>query len=172
MASILLHSPLIWVGLGAVVVWRIHARIRALVGRQRLPRVRPWVMAIGLALAFLLAFGIAVAHPPALLALLGGGAIGALLGRYGLALTTFDITPDGRFYTPNPYLGMALALLLIGRIAVRLFALASDPLPIATDSPTPLTMFFLGIVAGYYVVYESGLIRWGRRSATLTATAQ
>ena len=48
--------------------------------------------------------------------LAGGLALGVPLGLYGLHLTRFETTPEGRFYTPNPYMGVGLSMLLAGRV--------------------------------------------------------
>ena len=147
-----------------LVLWRIHARIRRLVGRQRLSRVRPWVtLVLFPALVALLALA-AHAQPQRLLWLAAGLAVGALLGRYGLKRTRFEATPGGLFYTPNAHLGIALSLLLVGRVAYRLFEVYALGLAAPDDlsgfAASMLTLALFGVLAGYYVSYAIGLVRW------------
>ena len=93
---------------------------------------------------------------------------GCVLGWYGLRLTKFEVTQEGMFYTPNAHLGIALSLLFIGRLAyraVQLYAVSgslegSDPNAFARS---PITMVIFGTLAGYYVAYAIGLLRWRYR---------
>jgi hypothetical protein len=85
-------------------------------------------------------------------------------------MTRCEKTPQGLFYTPNAHLGIALSLLLVGRIIYRFIQVYS-----ATGSAgaaqqvnyttTPLTLLIFGTLAGYYFTYAAGLLRWQRESA-------
>ena len=165
------HPPLLLsLGIGALVCWRLYARVRRMVGRQKLSSGRAWATTVFFPLlVLLLALG-ALTHPLALAALAAGLALGAGLGAYGLRVTTFETTPQGRFYTPNAHLGIALSLLFIGRVVFRLVQLywlmdAADPSG-ADFARSPLTLAIFGTLAGYYVAYAIGLIRWSRRTDT------
>jgi len=147
-----------------LIAWRVYARIRRLVGRQRLSRVRPWItLTLFPALVLLLAFA-AHSHPERLLWLAGGLGAGSLLGAYGLRTTRFEPTPQGLFYTPNPYLGVAISLAFVARIAYRfaeVYALnPSMPPEIGDFARSPLTLAVFGLLAGYYIAYAIGLVRW------------
>ena len=104
----------------------------------------------------------------ALLALGGGLLVGVSLGFYGLRNTRFEKTPQGLFYTPSAHVGIALSLLLAGRIIYRLIQVegmfGGAPAPPANYATTPLTLLIFGTLAGYYVTYAIGLLRW-RHSA-------
>lgn len=147
-----------------LIGWRIYARFRRMVGRQRLSRVRPWItLAIFPLLVLLLGFA-ALSHVERLAWLAGGVVAGALLGVYGLAKTRFEPTPQGLFYTPNAHLGIALSLLFVGRIAYRfieIYAVHPD-VPHGMDdfARSPLTLAVFGLLAGYYISYAIGLVRW------------
>lgn len=150
-----------------LIVWRVYSRIRRLVGRQRLSKVRPWItLSIFPALIGLLAFA-AWPHPERLAWLAGGLAGGWLLALYGLSKTRFDPTPQGLFYTPNAHLGVALSLLFVGRIVYRLLeVLVLEPgLPRGTleFAQSSLTLSVFGLLAGYYIGYAIGLVRWRAR---------
>jgi hypothetical protein len=157
-----------YVGIGTLVVWRVYSRIRRVIGRQKLSAVRPWltVTLFPLLLA-VLAFA-TINHPLAEVALLSGAGLGVALGIIGHRLTRFEATPQGLYYTPNAHLGIALSLLLIGRIGYRFVQLslagnsAVNPYGSGFVS-SPLTLLIFGTLAGYYVSYAIGLLRWRRQ---------
>jgi hypothetical protein len=147
-----------------LIVWRMYSRFRRMVGRQRLSRVRPWVT-LTIFPALILFIGLAtLSQPQRLLWLAAGLLAGALLGVFGLGKTHFEPTPQGLFYTPNAHLGIALSLLFVARIAYRLIEIyAIDPgVPQGMDdfARSPLTLVVFGLLAGYYVAYAVGLVRW------------
>jgi len=146
-----------------LVAWRVYARFRRMVGRQRLSKVRPWItLTIFPLLCALLAFG-SLAHPITLAWLAAGLVGGALLAQYGLRSTRFEaIAGEGFFYTPNAPLGIALSVLFIGRILYRFVELsASGPgVPPPDFARSPVTLAIFGLLAGYYIAYAIGLVRW------------
>lgn len=147
-----------------LIAWRIYSRVRRLVVRQRLSRIRPWItLAVFPLLISLLGF-LAWPDPARLGTLAGGLGCGALLAVYGLRRTRFEPTPQGLFYTPNAHLGIALSLLFVGRIVYRLvevFALdPGRPRSGAEFAQSPLTLAVFGLLAGYYIGYAIGLVRW------------
>lgn len=158
---------IVLIALVPLVAWRMYARFRRLVGRQRASRVRPWItLAVFPAIAALLAYAVRF-DAAALASLAGALAVGALLGYYGLARTQFEATPAGLFYTPHAPLGIALSLLFAGRVVYRLLelsGLAAGTGHVADLGPSPLTLALFGLLAGYYVAYAAGLV-WWRRSA-------
>jgi hypothetical protein len=148
--------------LAPLILWRIYSRIRRLVGRQRLSRIRPWVTVCLFPLLVLLLAAVSRHHPAALASLAGGLLIGGLLAVYGLRLTRFERTGEGLFYTPNAHLGIALSLLFVGRILYRLIEVYAGGLPTADSDfvRSPITLAIFGMLAGYYVSYAVGLLRW------------
>lgn len=157
-------SLLVSTGIVALVGWRVYTRVKRLIGRQRLSAIRPWLTVVIfpiLALALLLA---SWAHPAGALALAGGVTAGVALGFYGLRLTRFERTPEGFFYTPNAHLGIALSSLLLLRIGYRVaqlyFAAGAISEPPTAFVRSPLTLLIFGTLAGYYVAYAIGLLRW------------
>jgi hypothetical protein len=148
----------------ALVIWRVYSRIRRVIGRQRLSTVRPWITVVVFALALVLILATSLLHPMTAAAVTAGAAVGVALGLLGTRLTRFEATPAGLFYTPNAHLGIALSLLLVLRIGYRVVALAMmgknlDPQSMQFGS-SPLTMALFGTLAGYYVTYAIGLLRW------------
>jgi hypothetical protein len=158
-------------GIALLVGWRLYSRVKRMVGRQRLSKVRPWLTVCLFPPLVALLLLSSLAHPPAALALVGGVVIGGALGCYGLRLTKFEKTPLGLFYTPNAPLGIALSLLLVARIgyrAAQLYFVAGAISEVSTTFVrSPLTLFIFGTLAGYYVAYAVGLIRWRRRATSL-----
>jgi len=116
--------------------------------------------------------------PSALLGAGGGLAVGVALALVGLRHTTFEVTPQGRFYTPNKWLGLVVTALFFGRLAARLFTISGRAAAMQAGGPgagapqmTPLTLGFLYLVAAYYVAYYAGVLWKGRSAAPSMPTA-
>jgi hypothetical protein len=165
-------ATLVMLALVPLVLWRIYSRVRRLVGRQRLSRVRPWITLAVFPLLILLLAWFALPRPEPLAWLGGGLAGGALLALYGLRMTRFEPTPEGLFYTPNVHLGIALSLLFIGRVIYRIVevALLGHPNSGIGFVQSYVTLSIFGLLAGYYIAYAIGLVRW--RFAVLRAKRQ
>ena len=167
MASPSAVQPLVFVGVGLLVAWRLYSRIRRLVGRQPYRPVRSWIQAVlfGVLLVSLLVG--TWRHPLASLSELAGVALGLGLALWGLKLTVFEKTGAGCFYTPNLHLGIALSLVFTGRIVYKLVrgysASAGFTEPPMNLVKSPLTLFIVGTLAGYYATYAIGLIRRRRQ---------
>lgn len=90
----------------------------------------------------------------------GGIFLGALLGLAGLRLTRFETTDEGHFYTPDTRIGIAISMLLVGRLLYRFWVLRD--VSSAPDHPPPmqsaLTFSIVGLTFGYYIVYYLGLL--------------
>ncbi len=151
----------------ALVAWRLYARMRRMIGRQRLSTVRPWLTIVLFPLIVALVLTGSLLHPMTAVAVLAGAAIGIALGLLGTRLTKFEATPAGLFYTPNAHLGIALSLLLVLRLGYRFVMVQMngqrfDPQSMQLGA-SPLTMAIFGTLAGYYVTYAIGLLRWRSR---------
>ncbi len=162
-------------GIAALIAWRVYRRVRRMVGRQRFSGTRAWLTVVFFPLLVGLLLLGSLAHPEAALCLAGGVLVGCVLGWYGIRFTRFEQTPLGLFYTPNAHIGIALSLLLVGRLAYRGIVLYAASGAIAGDSAafarSPLTLAIFGTVAGYYVAYAVGLLRWKRRAARVDPPA-
>ena len=147
-----------------IIVWRMYSRIRRNIGRQHLTKWRPWVtMTLFPLIIVLISLG-AATQPMRLLAMAAGIAAGAALGVFGTKHTKFENTPEGIFYTPNAHIGIALSVIFFARVVYRMFQLYSlDPnaQPNPNDfASSPLTLSIFGLLAGYYVTYAIGLVRY------------
>ena len=172
MAAPLNPSLIVPLGVGALILWRTYSRIRRMVGRQRLSGVRPWITVFVFLLLILMLGAASIARPESLLGLGGGVAIGIGLALYSLRKTRFENTAQGLFYTPSAHVGIAVSLLFVGRILYRLIQMYAYGVPGGGTAPapgqdpnfsyatTPVTMLIFGVLAGYYVAYAIGLLRW------------
>lgn len=164
---------LVWIVFGVLIVWRMRARMRRMIGRQRLSGWRPWFNVVFFPLIVALLAWQARAHELLEVSLAGGAAAGLALGLLGLRLTRFEVTSEGRFYTPSAHLGVVLSTLLIARIAWRFLSggmtMPADGAP-APPTLTPLTLLLIGTLAGYYWTYAVGLLRWSLGKADLPQT--
>jgi len=161
-------TTLVFAALVPLIAWRLYARVRRLIGRQRSRAWRHWTAAVAFPLLAAM-LGLAAAKNPLALGMLAGGlAVGAGLGLWGLRLTRFERTAEGYFYTPSAHIGIALSVLFAARIAWRLFEVRAG-VAAAGGSPdfarSPLTLAVFGTLAGYYATYAVGLIRWRRSAA-------
>jgi hypothetical protein len=147
--------------------WRVYSRFKRVVGRQRLSRIRSWITLAIIPTPVVLPSVAARSHAGRLWRLAAGLDAGALLGTFGLDRTRFEPTTQGLIYAPNAHLGMALSLLFVGRVVHRLVEVyAIEPvgphgMEDCTRSPPTLAVF--GLLAGYYIRYSVGLVRWRRR---------
>jgi hypothetical protein len=159
-------SSLIWLAVIALVLWRMYSRIRRLVGRQRSVLRRHVATLIVFPLLLVMLALSALRHPLSLTALAGGLLAGIALAWWGLQLTRYETTAEGYFYTPNAHIGIALSLLFIGRILYRVVQIGAFSAPDAAQfsgqdfSRSPLTLLCFGTLAGYYVAYAIGILRW------------
>lgn len=101
-----------------------------------------------------------------------GAVAGGVLGVVALRRTQLEVTPDGRFYTPNPWIGIVVTALFLGRLVARMitFSMEGPPaMPNAQATPfdglnrSPLTLGIFVLTAVYHVVYFAGVIRDIRR---------
>ena len=148
-------------------LWRMYSRVRRLIGRQRLSRVRPWITLAIFPLLIVLLAWLTSAQPGRLAFLAAGAATGVPLGLFGLKHTRFEPTKQGLFYTPNVHLGIALSLLFLGRIVYRVVEIYALRTALPTDfsgfAVSTLTLCVFGLLAGYYMTYAVGLVRWRAR---------
>jgi len=145
-----------------LLVWRVYSRFRRLVGRQRLSKVRPWITLTVFPLLSGLLSWLVYPNTDAIAWLGAGIAAGAALSLLGLKLTRFERTPRGYFYHPNRYLGISLVLLFVGRIAYRVIEVAalSAANTLTGFVVSSVTLAVFGLLAGYYIGYAVGLLRW------------
>jgi hypothetical protein len=159
----------------AILAWAIYRRVRRTIGRQPLQPKRMQARMIVLGLVGIITLAFSFRDIELAGALIAGIAAGAALGYFGLRHTKFETTPQGQFYTPHLYIGLAVTLLFLGRLAYRFIFLYPgmqaaanvNESPFAAYQKSPLTLAIFGIVIGYYVAYYAGVIREARRLAAV-----
>jgi hypothetical protein len=146
---------------GGLMAWGIYRRVRRNIGRQPLRPNRIIISLVMLTLVTILVLAGALQFPKLLLGVGGGILLGGVLGFVGLRLTKFETTDQGHFFVPNMYIGLALSLLLVGRVLYRLYMFHDAMTASYSGQPqlfqSPLTYFILGLTIGYYFVYRIGL---------------
>ena len=153
----------------AALAWAYYRRIRRNFGRQRWQPLRSGLRlaVLGLALAGL---GTAAAWLPHVAASVACGLlIGAGLGVLALRHTRAEWIDGAGWYTPNPWIGGGLTLLLLGRLAWRWSqgALAAGAYAAnsqagnvpAMPRASPLTLGIAATLVGYALVRGIGLFR-------------
>lgn len=147
----------------AGVAWLYYRRIRRQFGRQAYRPRRATVRIVLLALVGcgLLLAAVVLPHLAPAMAL--GGLLGAVLGWLALRHMQVGMVDGQRSYTPNPWIGGALSLLLVARLAWRwhvgAFAPAAQPAAESFGQNTsPLTFAFLAALVAYYLVSGIGLV--------------
>jgi hypothetical protein len=149
--------------------WRVYRRFQRNVGQQPLRKSRLVTGIVVFGLISLVFLAGALAAPQILLGFGGGLALGVGLAFVGLRLTHFETTPAGHFYTPNTVIGVALSVLFAGRILYRfgVLYLSDQPRTVGPGAPalfqSALTLFILGLTAGYFVTFNSGVLIIGGR---------
>jgi hypothetical protein len=144
-----------------LMVWGVYRRVRRNIGQQPLRPARIIVSLVVLSLVSALLVFVSLPFPKMLMGIGGGMLLGGALGFLGLRLTKFETTEQGHFYTPNTHIGIALSVLLIGRMLYRWWmfrdAATAAPMDQSQLFQSPLTYFILGLTLGYYFVYRIGL---------------
>jgi hypothetical protein len=158
------HLPIAaLVAMGGVIAWRLYGRTRKLLQRQLFHPRRSRFNVIFFPLLVVILLVTSYSNPLAVAADLAGVAIGVGLAVYGLRLTKFEETSEGLYYTPNAHIGIALSVLLAGRLAYRFYQLygpaAASVQPAPDFTRSPLTLLIFGTLAGYYAWYALGLMR-------------
>lgn len=157
--------------LGVVALWAVLLPF-ALLQRYRFGKARrraqPWIVRTNAwllslsALPFVLGAWVS-GHwmPGALLHALAGLAAGIVLGVAGAWTTRYERTPEGLYYTPNPWLVLGITLLVAARIALGVWQLLRH---LRTEAPVVGTtaamladhasLFALaGLLLGHYGAY-------------------
>jgi hypothetical protein len=153
----------------AIVAFGVYRRVRRNIGRQILTATRQYVR---MGLISVLCLVLTFLHPlqPVAVAYIGSGLlVGAAIGWFALRHTEFAATPEGYFYTPHLYIGIAITALFIGRLLYRVvlvYGTVANAAPGTAAAPdnNPLTLGILFLTASYYIVYCTGLLQWLRKA--------
>lgn len=149
--------------IAALVVWAIYRRLRRSFGRQRLnPRRMMIRMGILLLLAVSLA-SLALRSVEFLGVEMGGLAAGVAMALWGAKHTRYERQNGQLYYLPHTYSGIAVTLLVLGRLVYRFVQVYSRGSAQGFAPPSavqnPLTVGLLFVLIGYYVFYY-GRVLW------------
>lgn len=160
-------APVVAVALVPLVAWRMYSRIKRLTTRQQSRTWRHRTTLVFFPLLLVLV-GLAALGNPWTLGVLAAGVVGgSVLGTIALAKSSFEQV-DGQFYfTPHAHIGAVVALLFIGRMAWRAWEFYSTGGTMMGHDfvKSPLTLAVFGVLAGYYMTYAVGLLRWRQHAA-------
>jgi hypothetical protein len=165
--QIMLPAPVVAVALAPLVAWRVYSRVKRLTTRQRSRTWRHRTTLVFFPLLVLMLGWMASTNPLALLAFLVCLAGGSLLGVLALSKTAFEQEGDQFYFTPHARIGMMVASLFLARMAWRAWEFYSTG-SMANNhdfAKSPLTLAVFGILAGYYMTYALGLLRWRKNTA-------
>jgi hypothetical protein len=151
----------------ALVIWGIYRRLRRSFGRQTVRPGRMWFRIGVFAVVGGLILVSSLRDMPTLGALLGGLVCGTALGYLGIKHTQFEVTPQGSFYTPHTYIGLVVTALFLGRLLYRFLSVYGGAQAVAptnqnflnTYQKSPLTMAIFGVLIGYYVLFNLGVLQ-------------
>lgn len=150
--------------IAAAILFILYRRFRRNFGRQKLRPKRMIFRIVVLAIICVVVLASPFRSLQSDAAAAGGAVIGIALGLWALAHTKFESTADGRFYTPNGYIGMIVVALFLGRLIYRFIAVfplvhqaAQNPQapasPFAAYQHSPMTVGLYFLLAGYYICY-------------------
>ena len=142
----------------AVLGWAYYRRIRRTFGRQRWQPVRTGVRLalVCLALAALVFAVMFLPHVAPGIAV--GAAAGVVLAAFALRHTHAEWIDGQGWYTPNPWIGGALTVLLLGRLAWRYtHGVFSGGAAQTAQQASPLTLGIAAALVAYALVNGAGL---------------
>lgn len=144
----------------AGMAWLYYRRLRRYFGRQAW-QPRRTLLRIGLLSLVSVLLVVAAARLPHVAWAVAGGALGGVaLGWFALRHTRIDEI-DGRLgYTPHPWIGAGLTVLLLGRLAWRWAQGAfSGGMQNTAQQASPLTMAMAAVLVAYSLTQGIGLLR-------------
>jgi hypothetical protein len=161
------HLPRI-AGITAIVAFGVYRRVRRNIGRQPLTAARQYVRMTVFSVLCIVLASLQPLHAAGVASIASGLILGAAIGWFALRHTQFEATPQGCYYTPHLYIGVAVTALFIGRLLYRMVLVydaasqAGAGMP-RTPNGNPLTLGILFLTASYYIVYCTGLLQWLRK---------
>lgn len=146
------------------LVWRIYARLRTAMARQRSIVSRHWTGLLVFTAMVLVCASEVVQRLPLLGWLALGTAAGIGYGTWAFKHTRLEETDEGYYFTPPARLGIVIAMLFTARIlyiGFEMYANQDAPTPRFTDSL--VTLLAVGLTGGYFGVISGALALWRYR---------
>lgn len=158
--------------IGLVILGLLYLRVRRHFGRQKVSFPR---LVFRMSLGAVLAVIILLLPAAPVWAKVAGLSLGFALSLVSLSLTRFERVDGTNYFTPNPYIGLAIVSLLVGRIVYRLFRLRErlgdlEPGSFPVDGGfglvgNPISTVLILAFLSYYAVYYSSVLRRSRSMA-------
>lgn len=143
----------------AGIGWLYYRRIRRSFGRQSWQPRRTIARLVLVSVVALALVSAAVLLPHVGLGIGVGAAAGAALGMLALRHTHAQVIDGKRYYTPNPWIGGGLSLLLLGRLGWRwMHGGYSGGFAQTSQQASPLTMGIAATLIAYSLIYSIGLL--------------
>jgi membrane protein CcdC involved in cytochrome C biogenesis len=150
-----------------LIAFALYRRIRRTIGYQKLAKRAMTTRIVIFAIIGALILAAGAMRPIVYVYDLAGIAAGVVLAYYAIRTTTFERRGDSWFYRPNPWVGIILLALFIGRVADRLYEVytlygsssvhnAGNQAQLNHD---PFTAVVLFAIVTYYAVYYTFVIR-------------
>ncbi len=150
------YAPILPFIVAALAVLLIYRRLRRSIGRQP---VRPLRMIVRMAVLAALGISLipsAVRSGDFLLVEASGALAGTALAAWGARRTRYLKSGTQLYYVPHTYAGIAVTLLVLGRLVYRTVQMNFAP---ASMAQNPATVGLLFVLIGYYVCYY-GCVLW------------
>ncbi|HVJ36793.1 MAG TPA: hypothetical protein VM687_03195 [Stenotrophomonas sp.] len=136
-----------------------YRRMRRYFGRQPWQPKRTIARVVILAVVSVMLLWLSVVLPHVALGMAGGAVAGVVIGLVALRHTHIEIHEGVASYTPNPWIGGGLALLLVARLAWRWSAGAfSSGMGQSAQQASPLTLAIAAALVMYSLTQGVGLI--------------
>ncbi len=165
------NANIVVLALTPLILWRVYKRMQRLTTRQQSRAWRHWMGVLLFSAAIAALAAVSLSKPLALAGIVGGATIGAGLGLVALRRTGFERIGNDFFFTPFAPIGIAISVLFLCRMLYRAYEFyLHGAQQMSGFASSPLTLLIFGTVAGYYVAYGSGLLRW--RSAAAAGEAK
>ncbi len=175
------NGTITFIIIAALVLFAIFRRARALFTRQKI-RQESMMLRLGIfGVLGVVVLALSLTDSLILLGDLAGLVAGAVVAYFGLRLTTFDRQPDGLYYKPNPYIGIAVFAVFLVRFGYRLIetlpyvqtvaqqARSGGAITISSQfAGDPITGASYFLMIGYYVFYYVTLILRARQPDTVS----
>jgi hypothetical protein len=166
------NANIVIIALVPLIMYRIYKRVQRLTVRQKSRMWRHWASVVLFPLLLTILAVMLTMAPLALAALAGGVAGGTALGIVALRRTGFERIGSDYFYTPYAPIGLMVSMLFIARAMYRVYEMTVIGMQQTPNiGHSPLTMGIFGIMAGYYVTYGIGLLRWRSAERALQGRA-
>lgn len=149
--------------IAALAVWAIYRRLRRSFGRQQLRPTR-MVVRMGILLILAVSLGSLALRSREFLGVeIAGLAAGVAMALWGAKRTRYERHDGQLYYLPHTYTGIAVTLLVLGRLVYRFVQVYGRGSAQGFASPSvvqsPITVALLFVLIGYYVCYY-GRVLW------------